>query len=67
MKLLSQTQKSNGKRRVVVELDSDETIMAIKNGAHYKLGHPVCEVMAAHVISEAERVTWCSAGQEWQS
>lgn len=67
MKLLSQTQKSNGKRRVVVELDADETIMAIKNGAHYKLGHPVCEVMAAHIITEAGRVTWCSASQEWQS
>lgn len=67
MKLLSETQKSNGKRRVVVELDSDETILAFKNGAHYKLGHPVCEVMASHVITESERVTWCSASQEWQS
>lgn len=67
MKLLSQTQKSNGKRRVVVELDADEEIMAFKNGAHYKLGHPVCEVMAAHIITEAECVTWCSASQEWQA
>lgn len=67
MKLLSETQKSNGKRRVVVELDSDETIMAFKNGAHYRLGYPVSEVMASHIITESGRVSWCSASQEWQS
>ena len=67
MKIISRTTKANGARRVVVELDADEEIMAFKNGAHYRLGHPVCEVMAAHIITEAERVTWCSASQEWQA
>lgn len=67
MKIVSQTQKVNNKRRVVVELDTNETLVAFKNDAHYKLGHPVSEVMAAHIITEAERVTWCSASQEWQA
>lgn len=65
MKTISTTQKPNGKRRVTVELDAGETLLAVRDGAHYKLGHPVEEVMAAHILSDAQPVTWCSASQEW--
>ena len=65
MKTVSTTQKPNGKRRVVVELDAGETLLAIRDCAHYKLGHPVDDVMAAHILAEAEQVNWCSASQEW--
>lgn len=65
MKIVSTKELASGKRRVVVELDANETLMAFKNDAHYKLGHPIREVMAAHIITEAERVTWCPIGQEW--
>lgn len=65
MKTISTTQKPNGKRRVVLVLDANETILVIREGTHYKLAHPVCDVMASHVIAEAEQVNWCSASQEW--
>lgn len=67
MKTISTTQKPNGKRRVVVELDANENLVAIRDGSHYKLGHPVCDVMASHVLAEAEQVNWCSVSQEWVS
>lgn len=65
MKTISTTQKPNGKRRVTVELDAGETLLAVRDGAHYKLGHPVEEVMAAHILVDSQKVTWCSASQEW--
>lgn len=65
MKITSTTQKPNGKRRVIVELDAGETLLAIRDGEHYKLGHPVEEVMASHIIAEAVPVSWCSSSQEW--
>ena len=65
MKTISDKVTAAGKRRVTIELDRDETIMSFRDGEHYKLGQPVDEVLAGHVITSASRVNWCSASQEW--
>lgn len=65
MKRVSEKPLPNGKRRVVLELDPGERLLSVRAGAHYKLGHPVNDVVAAHVLETSAEVTWCSAGQEW--
>ena len=68
MKKIKDQVMKNGKRRVTVELDPSETLMlALREGAHYKLGYPVEDVVAVHVLSESVQVMWCSASQEWVS
>ena len=67
MKILRERTNKHGKREVVVELDADEHIQAIKEDAFYKTGYPVEEVVGGHVILDSVQVTWCSASQEWVS
>jgi hypothetical protein len=55
----------NGKRHALVELDPGERITSYLEAGHYKLGYPVEEIVASHVLDEAVPVTWCSASQEW--
>ena len=54
-------------RRVTVELQPGEQLMAFRDGDYYKLGGQVDEVMKGHVITESYQVMWCSIGQEWVS
>lgn len=44
-----------------------ERPVAIREDSHYKLGYPVEEVVASHILTEMEEVTWCSATQQWVS
>ena len=53
------------RRRVTVELDHGEELMSFRDNQFYKLGGQVEDVVAGHVITAAERVTWCSVSQEW--
>lgn len=64
MKVILNKPKGN-KRRVVVELDEGEEFISIRQNAHYKLGSPVEDIVASHVLTATHEVTWCSAGQEW--
>ena len=54
-------------RRVTVELQPGEQLMAFKDEYFYRLGGQVDEIMQGHVITESEHVVWCSIGQEWTS
>jgi hypothetical protein len=62
-----QIMKKTGKRRITVELDRDEELIAVKGDAFYKMGYPFEEVVPWHVLAEAKQVTWCCLGQEWVS
>lgn len=67
MKIRHRKELKNGKRHVLVELDSDETLISFNEEAYYKLGGQVEDIVRGHVITEAYQVTWCSIGQEWVS
>jgi hypothetical protein len=60
-------QLKNGNFHVLIELGPTEAfpVQPVNEDAHYKLGYPVYDVVAGHVIRDASRVTWCSAQQEW--
>lgn len=57
----------NGTCRVVVYLLPGERLIAIRDGAHYKLGNPVDDIIASHILTDAREVVWCSASQAWVS
>jgi hypothetical protein len=65
MKTIRERINKQGKRVVTVEIDADEKLMSFKDDRFYRLGGQVDEVMAGHVITESDWVTWCSVGQEW--
>lgn len=54
------------KRRVVVELDSDEEFGIIKKDAYYRLGGQMDDIVGSHVIQDMSRVYWCSITQKWE-
>ena len=54
-----------GKRRVLIELDDNEKLLVINENGHYKLGYPMDEIIAGHIIKEMMPVVWCSIQQEW--
>ena len=55
------------KRRVLVELDPGEKLIAVHDDRYYQLGYPLDEVMAGHILAVATQVTWCSIEQEWKA
>lgn len=67
MKIITDSVKKNGKRRITVELDPSEKLIAICPDSFYKLGYPFQETVQSHIIEDAEQVTWCPLGQEWVS
>ena len=67
MKTITDSVKKNGKRRIVLELDPGETLIATRDDSFYKLGYPFEEVVQSHIIQAAYQVTWCPLGQEWVS
>lgn len=52
-------------RRVTVELQPGEKLMAVHDDSFYRLGYPLEDVMAGRIVSEARRVVWCSIEQRW--
>lgn len=65
MKAISQKDLPGGRRRVTLELEPGEELLAVRDGAHYELGAPVDDVIASHVLSATREVSWCSAEQKW--
>lgn len=66
MKIISQTDKTGGRIRVVLELAPHEKLVVIDPDAHYKLGEPMHEdVFAGHILADATPTTWCSIEQKW--
>lgn len=54
------------KRRVVLELNHDEEFAVLQNGAYYRLGGQVDDIVQSHVIGDMSRVYWCSITQKWE-
>lgn len=54
-------------RRVTVELAPGEYLLSFNDGAYYRLGGQVEDVVQGHVITESYQVTWCSIEQKWLS
>lgn len=55
------------KRRVTVELDHGERLMSFKDENYYRLGGQVEDVVQGQVITESDRVYWCSITQRWEA
>lgn len=66
MKILKDQILKNGKRRVTVEIEPGAKLAAIRESDFVKLGYPHDDIVAAHVITEMQRVVWCSASQGWE-
>lgn len=65
MKIITTKAMANGRTVATVELEPGERLIGIMPGQHYKLGEPLDDVVAAHVLEAAVPVNWCSVGQEW--
>jgi hypothetical protein len=53
-------------RRVTVELEPNEYLISIKDGAYYQLGGQVEDIVAGHIIIDCHPVYWCSVSQKWE-
>jgi len=66
--ILDKPTRDGKRRRVVVELDEGEKLIAIQPDSYYQLGYPMNEdVIASHILTDAEEVSWCSLEQKWIS
>jgi predicted ATPase len=65
MKTIKETTTKAGKRRITVELDHDEKIVAVREDCHYELGYPLEDIVQSHIIADAKSVTWCPLEQRW--
>jgi hypothetical protein len=65
MKVKNTKTLKNGKRHLLVELDPDEELLALKGDEHYRIGYPIEDVMRGHILIESQHVTWCSLEQKW--
>ena len=53
-------------RTVTVQLVAGEKLMAFKDDSFYRLGGQLDEIVGGHVITESEKVYWCSITQKWE-
>lgn len=65
MKILRTRTNKAGNEEVTVELLPGERLVPIQTNYHYRLGHPVCDVVGSHVLATARKVVWCSISQQW--
>lgn len=54
-----------GKRRVTVELNDGEKLVAVHPNAFYRLAYPVEDVVSGDIIADCDHVVWCNAEQKW--
>ncbi len=65
MEIRSETTRGK-KRRLIVELDADEHLVAFRADDFYKLGYPLDdEVVRGDNLIDATPVTWCVVSQKW--
>jgi hypothetical protein len=65
--IMDRPTKSGARRRVVVELEPGEKLLAVRDDGYYTLGQPMEDVVPGHVISEALETHWCPAEQKWRT
>lgn len=56
-----------GKLRVTVDLDIGEKLLSVHEDRYYSLGHPIEDVVPAHVVADSVPVSWCPVEQKWVS
>lgn len=66
MKIIREKINRRGKREVTVELDTNDTLIAIRKNSHYKLGYPIQDIVSGHELAESTPVIWCSISQKWE-
>lgn len=54
-----------GKRRVTVELEDGEQLVAVSETEHYRVPHPIDEIFLGYYLLNADQVSWCSVQQKW--
>lgn len=68
------TDRKTGKPVATIKLDPDEravilkpgqTALVVEENAFYRLGGQLDDVVAGHVLTEMNRVAWCSIEQAW--
>lgn len=67
MKVISDKPAADGRRRrLIIELDSDEGFLAVKGDSHYRLTYPLDDtvVCGRHVLG-SHPVHWCVIEQKW--
>lgn len=66
MKRVSEKPLPHGRRRVTVELDAGEVLVAMNPDRFYNLGEP-CDgqIMLGDILVSARPVSWCSIEQRW--
>jgi hypothetical protein len=52
-------------RRITLELAPDERVGCLKEGAYYRLGGQMEDIVHSDVITEMKHVYWCSVSQAW--
>lgn len=67
MKVKHRRELKNGKRHLLVELDANETLVALDENGYYKTGYPQEDVVQGHILICSTPVSWCPLGQEWVS
>jgi hypothetical protein len=67
MRVIREKHLANGNLRVTYEFSPDESMLCIKRGEFYKLGYPVEDVIADHILSDIQLVMWDSLEQRWIS
>ena len=67
MKTIHTRTLKDGRVHVLIELAKNEAmpVAGVKDNVHYKLGYPIEDVVAGHIIANARRVYWCSLEQKW--
>ena len=66
MKVLKSVPAKDSKLRLTVETDATENLLPVRDGAFYRLGYPLDDmVIAAHILEAARPVLWCSIEQKW--
>lgn len=65
MKILNERVKPDGSSVFTVSVPKGETLMAVRDNAHYRLGHPLDDVVGGHIVSAAQEVSWCVVEQKW--
>ncbi len=68
MKILKdETATTARKRRIVVELDPGEQLIAIDPDTHYQLTDPHDDIIPGHVFLGMRPAVWCSLEQKWRT
>ena len=67
MKIILNKTLVSGKRRVVIELDPDESVITVRENGHYKLGQPMDDIVQGFILKDCVPASWCAIGQKWET